>query len=71
KKRCCIQQKQVPILPAFTMTAHRAQGQTLENIITDLQSCKGTEAPYIMASHTLSLDSLLILRPFNCRKICC
>jgi len=71
KKRCHIQQKQIPILPAFAMTAHQAQWQTLENIIIDLQSCKRTEAPYIMASHACSLEGLLILRPFDHRKICC
>ena len=61
----------MPISPAFAMTAHRAQGQTLENVIIDLQSCKGTEAPYVMASCARSLDGLLILRPFDRRKICC
>ncbi|KAF8223595.1 hypothetical protein L208DRAFT_1316099, partial [Tricholoma matsutake] len=62
---------QVPILPAFTMTAHRAQGQTLNNVIINLQSCRGTEAPYVMASRACSLDGLLILRPFDRKKICC
>jgi ATP-dependent exoDNAse (exonuclease V) alpha subunit len=71
KKRCCIQRKQVPILPVFAMTAHRAQGQTLNTVIIDLQSCKGTEAPYVMASRARCLDGLLILRPFDRRKISC
>jgi hypothetical protein len=71
KKKCRIQRTQVPVLPAFAMTAHRAQGQTLNNVIVDLQSCRGTEAPYVMISHAHSLDGLLILRPFDHRKICC
>jgi len=60
-QNCCIQCTQVPILPAFTMTAHRAQEQTLDTVIIDLQSCRGTEAPYVMASHACSLNGLLIL----------
>jgi len=70
-QKCHIQRTQVPILPAFAMTAHRAQGQTLERVIIDLQSCKGTEAPYVMASRAQTLNGLLILRPFEKKKICC
>ncbi|KAF8228547.1 hypothetical protein L208DRAFT_1290870, partial [Tricholoma matsutake] len=36
-----------------------------------LQSCKGMEAPYVMASCACSLDGLLTLRPFDHRKIYC
>jgi len=43
------------------MTAHCAQGQTMEHVIIDLQSCRGTEAPYVMISHVCSLEGLLIL----------
>lgn len=57
--------------PAFAMTAHRAQGQTLSNVIVDLQSCRGTEAPYVIISCACSLDGLVILRPFDHHKICC
>ncbi|KAF8239103.1 hypothetical protein L208DRAFT_1068540, partial [Tricholoma matsutake] len=34
-------------------------------------SCRGTEAPYVMVSHTCSLNCLLILCPFEKKKICC
>ena len=64
-QNCRIHCTQVPILPAFTMTVHQAQGQTLDSIIIDLQSCKGTEAPYDMASCAHSLHGLLILHPFE------
>lgn len=53
------------------MTAHKAQGQTLTSAIVDLQSCYGTEAPYVMISRVTSLDGLLILRPFDKKKIQC
>lgn len=53
------------------MTTHQAQGQTLDQVIIDLQSCKGMEVPYVMASHARLLDGLLILQPFDKKKICC
>ena len=39
KKKCTIKRTQIPLIPAFLMTAHKAQGQTLSNVIIDLQSC--------------------------------
>ncbi|KAG2352853.1 hypothetical protein BDR07DRAFT_1312158 [Suillus spraguei] len=51
------------------MMTHKAQGRTLSRAIIDIQSCRGTEAPYVMASHATSLDGLLILHPFNISKI--
>lgn len=66
-----IRRTQVPIIPAFAMTAHRAQGQTLPSVIVDLQSCQGSESPYVMLSRVTSLQGLLILRPFARNKICC
>lgn len=66
-----IQRTQVPIVPAFAMTTHRAQGQTLSNVIVDLQSCRGSESPYVMLSCVTSLKGLLILRPFEHKKISC
>ena len=53
------------------MTAHCAQGQTLPNVIVDLQSCQGSELPYVMLSRVTSLQGLLILRPFARNKISC
>jgi len=70
-KKCTIKRTQVPILPAFAITAHKAQGQTLLNVIIDLQSCRGTESPYVMVSRVTSLDGLLLLRPFDKKKIQC
>ncbi|KZV98821.1 hypothetical protein EXIGLDRAFT_581197, partial [Exidia glandulosa HHB12029] len=53
------------------MTAHKAQGETMESAVIDLQSCKGSEAPYVMASRVKSLAGLLVLRPFEYSKISC
>lgn len=70
-KKCTIQRTQLPIVPAFAMTAHKAQGQTMDKALMDLESCKGTESPYVMVSRITSLDGLLILRPFRPAKIKC
>lgn len=55
-KTCTIKWTQVPIMPAFAMTAHKAQGQTMDRAIVDLESCFGTESLYIMISKVRSLD---------------
>lgn len=66
-----VTRKQCPIVPAFVMTAHKSQGQTMEKAIVDLESCRGTEAPYVMVSRVKSLEGLLVFRPFNMKKIRC
>jgi hypothetical protein len=71
QKKCTIKRTQLPIVPAFAMTAHKSQGQTLNRVIVDLESCRGTEAPYVMISRVTSLSGLLILRPFTKNKIQC
>ncbi|KAF8234867.1 hypothetical protein L208DRAFT_1259677, partial [Tricholoma matsutake] len=48
-----------------------AQGQSLEKVIVDLESCQGMEAPYVMVSRATSLDGLLILHPFQQKRITC
>lgn len=70
-KKCTIRRTQLPIMPAFAMTAHKSQGLTLQKAFVDLESCKGSESPYVMISRVKSLDGLLIMRPFNKKKICC
>ena len=46
-KKCTIKCTQVPIMPAFSMTAHKAQGQTLAKVIIDLECCNCTESPWL------------------------
>ncbi|KAJ3858397.1 hypothetical protein EV359DRAFT_52264, partial [Lentinula novae-zelandiae] len=53
------------------VTTHKVQGQTLDSAIIDLESCRGTEAPYVMVSRIKTLDGLLVLRPFQLKKIQC
>ena len=68
-KRCIIKRKQVPVEPGFVLTAHKAQGQTIERVIVDLAGCSGTEQPYVMASRSMSIEGLIILREFDFSQI--
>jgi hypothetical protein len=68
-KRCTIKRKQVPIEPGFSMTVHKAQGQTMDRVIVDLAGCTGTEPPYVMCSRATSLNGLVVLRGFDRRQI--
>ncbi len=70
-KKCTIKRTQLPLSPVFAMTTHKAQGQTMKEAIVDIQSCRGTEAPCVMLSRVKSLTGLLILRPFDPKKIQC
>ena len=59
-----------PIVPAFSCTAHKSQGQTLRKIIIDLVPLKGmksidTSFAYVPLSRVCTLQYLNILRAFN------
>jgi hypothetical protein len=71
KESVTVSRTRLPLLPAFAMTAHKAQGKTLKHVIINLQSCSGTETPYVMISRVTSLDGLLILKGFSISKITC
>jgi len=68
-KRCSIKRTQLPIMPAFAITAHKSQGNTLESAILDIESCHSIEAVYVMLSRVKSSDRIRILRPFQRSKI--
>ncbi len=68
-RKCLIKRTQIPVCPAFAMTAHKSQGRTLTRAIVDFESCTGTEAPYVMASRVKSLEGLLVVRWFPEKKI--
>ncbi|KAF9506627.1 hypothetical protein BS47DRAFT_1251466, partial [Hydnum rufescens UP504] len=59
----------VPIIPAYAITDYKAQSKTLPNVIVDLESCHKTQLAYVMVSHATSLDGLLILRPFDPKRV--
>ena len=53
--------------PAFSWTAHTAQGQTLEAAIVDMQIGKGTSpmSSYVAFTRVKKKEDLLIFRPFD------
>ena len=67
--RSSFQRKQLPITPAFALTAHKSQGNTLTAAILDLEGCLTTEAVYVMLSRVKKSHNICILRPFRKAKI--
>ena len=58
---------QLPLLPAFALTAHAAQGRTLDAAIVDLRVTKQMSkiASYVALSRVRRADDILIFRPFD------
>jgi len=48
--RSTFRRLQLPITPAFALTAHKSQGNTLQSAILDLEICFNIEAVYVMLS---------------------
>lgn len=69
KKKCRIRRTQVPLAPAFAITAHKSQGQTLSRVVIDLESSRSCESAYVMVSRVTSLQGLIVLRPFDSKRI--
>ena len=63
-----IKRKALPLIPSYSMTTHKSQGQTLSKITTDLvMPPDPTElaSVYVLLSRAKRLDDLLIIRPFE------
>ena len=62
-----ISRQQLPLAPAFAITAHGSQGQTLIAAIVDLQIGRGTNpiASYVAMTRVRSRSELLIYRAFD------
>ena len=58
--------RQLPLAPAFAITAHAAQGQTLKAAIIDLQIGRDTSpiAAYVALTRVAKITDLLIYRDF-------
>jgi hypothetical protein len=61
-----IRRKQIPLVPAFAVTAHSSQGKTLSAVLLDLNIDKRTDATLgtVAASRVRTRHDVLILRPF-------
>jgi hypothetical protein len=64
-----VTRRQFPLIPAFAMTAHAAQGKTLDKAIVDL--CIGEDSSaltgYVALSRVRDKESIWIFRPFPLR----
>ena len=61
-----IKRRQVPLSPAYAMTAHSSQGKTLAAVLLDLNVDKKVDTTFgtVAASRVRGREDCLILRPF-------
>ncbi|CAF1331473.1 unnamed protein product [Adineta ricciae] len=58
----------LPLVPAYSITTHKSQGQTLNKVLIDLKLLKDTDdiaAVYVPLSRVKRLTDLIILRHFD------
>ena len=63
-----IKRRALPLVPAYSITTHKSQGQTLSNVVIDLKLPNKTDdlaAIYVPLSRVKRLTDLIILRPFD------
>ena len=63
-----VKRKALPLVPAYSITTHKSQGQTLRKIIVDLVMPPGPvelASIYVPLSRVKRLEDLIILRPFE------
>lgn len=68
-----VKSTQFPIVPSYSMTTYKAQGQTLPKVVVDLVlppfATKEIATVYVPLSRVQSLDNILILRHFPFESI--
>lgn len=64
-----VSRSQVPLVPAYAYTDHKAQGRSLSKVIVDITSCRSLQGLYVMISRATSLNSIAVLRNFDETKI--
>ena len=63
-----IKRRALPLVPAYSITTHKSQGQTLNNVVIDLKLPDRTDdlaAIYVPLSRVKRSTDLIILRPFD------
>jgi ATP-dependent exoDNAse (exonuclease V) alpha subunit len=63
-----VKRRALPFVPAYSITTHKSQGQTLSNVVIDLKLPNETDdiaAIYVPLSRVKRLDDLIILRHFD------
>jgi hypothetical protein len=68
KTTISVKRKALPLIPAYSITTHKSQGQTLPKIVIDLNMPPGiieVASAYVPLSRVKQLTDLVILRDFN------
>ena len=63
-----IKRRALPLVPAYCITTHKSQGQTLNKVVIDLKLPSETDdiaSVYVPLSRVKRLTDLIILRPFD------
>ncbi|CAF0949498.1 unnamed protein product [Adineta ricciae] len=63
-----IKRRALPLVPTYSITTHKSQGQTLNKVVIDLKLPKDTDdiaAVYVPLSRVKRLNGLIILRHFD------
>ena len=63
-----IKRRALPLVPAYSITTHKSQGQTLKNVVIDLKLPTENDdlaSIYVPLSRVKRLADLIILRPFE------
>ena len=63
-----VKRRALPLVPAYCITTHKSQGQTLDKVVVDLKLPNETDdiaAIYVPLSRVKRLSDLIILRPFD------
>lgn len=58
---CPVKRTQFPLIPAYGLTIHKAQGMTLSNVVVDLGGKVPPAAAYVALSRAKSLDGIFLL----------
>lgn len=72
KTTVSVKRKALPIIPAYSITTHKSQGQTLSKIIIDLNMPPGiveVASAYVPLSRVKQLTDLIILQDFNIKTL--
>lgn len=64
-----ITRSQMPLIPSYSLTDYKSQGQGLDVGIVDLRGARSIQSQYVMLSRVKTLSGLAILRPFEPNKL--
>lgn len=72
KTTITVKRRGLPIIPAYSITTHKSQGQTLPKIVIDLNMPPGmveVASAYVPLSRVKQLTDLVILQEFSIKAL--